>query len=308
MGHAKLLWGRKSIENTLRDPSAPADLKAKLEVVEAARSFSFDRLALRRSKEYSTYSMVGRPYLTFLVTGCEKLAFKPYLWHFPLAGTFPYKGHFKEADAKREADQLAAKGYDAYVRGVAAYNTPLPFSDPVPSTVLGYRPGDLAELIIHELTHSTVYFKNQTEFDESLATFVGSQGAREFLDRRYGPDSPELKAYLKGQDDDVRCGREFERIYGELDAVYRSSATDSEKLARREVLFAAGLERLKAAGFAAKTLNNAVLLAHRVYHQDLSLFRKAFETQGGDWPKTIAFFGSLDKKDPYADLKRRLGD
>jgi glutamate-1-semialdehyde aminotransferase len=36
-------------------------------------------------------------------------------------------------------------------------------------------------LIGHEMTHATVYFKGQTDFNEQLATFVGNRGAIDFL-------------------------------------------------------------------------------------------------------------------------------
>ena len=225
----------------------------------------------------------------------------------PAGRQFPYKGYFNPKDAKREAADLAAKGYDTYIGGVGAYNTPLWFSDPVPSTVLDYSTGDLADLIIHELTHSTIWYKNQIDFNESMAEYVGGQGAKEFLAARYGPQSEELAAFIKSQEDEVSFGREMDALYAELDSVYKSSATDSAKLSSREVIFTEGLKRLNALGFEYKILNNAVILSHRVYHQDLSLFEKAYEAQGRDWAKTVAFLKTLDRRDPYADLKRRLG-
>lgn len=305
-GHAGLLWHRRSIEKAVRDPKTPAELKAKLEVVAAARQFAFDRMGLKRSREYSTYSIVKGPYLTYLVEACEKLRFQPYLWHFPIIGSFPYKGHFNPKDAQAEADALASKGFDTYIGGVAAYNTPLWFSDPVPSTVLSYEPGELSDLIIHELTHSTVFFKNNVDFNESLATFVGGQGAKDFLAQRYGADSKELKDFLKSRYDEARFGREMDELYAELDSVYKSSATDAEKLARRETVFAPALSRLNGEGYHYKTLNNAVVMAHKVYHKDLADFERAYEAEGRDWPKTIGFLKGLDRRDPMADLRRRL--
>jgi predicted aminopeptidase len=305
-GHAGLLWRRKSIEKALKDPKTPPELKAKLEVAAAARAYAFDAVGLKRSREYSTYSPVKGPYLTYLVEACAKLSFTPFLWHFPIAGTFPYKGHFNPKDAEAEAEELKAKGFDTYIGGVAAYNTPLWFSDPVPSTVLSGPTGEIADLLIHELTHSTVFYKNQIDFNESLATFVGREGAKEFLAKRYGPDSAELKAYLKSQDDEARFGARMDALYASLDEVYKSSATDAEKLRRREEIFTAALKDFYKEDFTLKSLNNAVVLAHRVYHRDLDVFATAFASQGRNWPKTIALFKSLDPKDPLADLKRKV--
>ncbi len=307
-GHASLLWHRRSIDKALKDPKTPPELKEKLEIAGAARRFAFDVMGLRRSRQYSTYSMVKRPYLTYVVEACDRLSFTQHLFHFPIIGSFPYKGYFNPKDAQREADSLAALGLDTYVGGVGAYNTGFWLSDPVPSTVLSYSPGDLADLIIHELTHSTAFFKDQVVFNESMATFVGGQGAKEFLSKRYGADSEELKDFLKSQADEERLGRDIDGLYAELDAVYKNSSTESVKLSLRENILKAGLKRLNDEGYHYQVLNNAVIMAHKVYHMDLSVFEDAYKAEGRDWPKTVALFRSLDRRDPMNDLKRRTAE
>ena len=306
-GHAKFLWGRRSIEGALADPATPGGLREKFVLVRDVRKFAFERMSLRRTADYGSYSPVKGPYLSYLVSACEKTRFKPHLWRFPLAGSFPYKGYFDRGDAARERGRLERRGLDATVGGVTAYNIPLPFANPLPSTALEEPPGELAELIIHELTHGTVFFKNQIGFDEELATFVGEQGADDFLRDRYGEDSRELADFRAS----LRRGRDFSRaideVYARLEALYQGGASEAEKLKLREEIFRSAEARLRAEGFEmGQPLNNAVILAHRLYHKNQERFKAVYESEQRDWPKTMDFFRSLDKKNPGEDLGRRL--
>jgi len=57
-------------------------------------------------------------------------------------------------------------------------------------------------------------------------------------------------------------------------------------------------------------LNNAALLARRVYAKDLDLFDQVYMREGRDLRRTIGRVIALaksDKKDPYAALRRWLG-
>jgi predicted aminopeptidase len=230
------------------------------------------------------------------------------LWRFPLIGSFPYKGYFSKDDALAEAKAMEARGFDATVAGAAAYKTPLWISDPLPSTALAYSPGDLAALNIHELTHGTVFFKNQTQFDETLADFAGETGAQQFLAASYGAESKELADYRKSLDDEKAASAVFDGVYVELDALYKSSATAAAKLAAREPIFAKGLSGLAALGYHYAKLDNAVVLGHRVYHDeaDRAALREAFAAGGRDWAAFIARLKGLDPKDPSGALRSSI--
>lgn len=305
-GHAKLLWHRRGVDKALSDPRTPPDLREKLRVASQARGFAFARMHLKFSRDYSSYSPIAGPAVTYLVTGSRKTRFEPYLWRFPLAGAFPYKGHFQEKDALRERDRLERRGYDAYVSGAAAYNTPLCFADPLPSTALENPPGELAALIIHELAHGTVFFKSRIGFDEALATFIGQQGASEFLAEKYGSGSKELEDFRSFRGRERSFGAAVEELYERLERLYLGPGSEEEKLKGREEIFAWGKAHLKELGFSLDPLNNAAILAHRLYLADLDRFQAAYEFCGRDWLKAVSFFKSLDKKEPGEDLRRRL--
>jgi predicted aminopeptidase len=66
-----------------------------------------------------------------------------------------------------------------------------------------YAEADLADLVIHELTHATLFLKGQDQFNEELASFVGSRGALLWLEASQGRDSPGIRAERED-----RIGRE----------------------------------------------------------------------------------------------------
>jgi predicted aminopeptidase len=304
-GHADLLMRRRKISDSLQDPRTPPALRASLLTADSSRKFAFDKLGLARTSDFSSWSPIDRDAVTYLVSGSRRTKLEPYEWSFPLVGRFPYKGYFKESRALHEKERLEKKGWDATVGGAVAYKTPLPFADPLPSPALQLSTGSLAALLVHELAHGTVYFKNQTEFDESAAEFIGVEGAKRYLAERFGKDSPELAAYKKDLEREAKANEVFTRLRKKLEALYAGPAADDEKLKRREPIFAAAVAELREMGIEAKGLNNANVVAHGTYHADLP-FRALLDRFGGDFPRFVAELRSLDKKDPESDLRRRV--
>ena len=85
-----------------------------------------------------------------------------------------------------ELDKFEQRGYDTHLRGVSAFSTIGWFRDPILTPMLKYRAIDLAEVLIHELLHASIWSVGDADFNESLATFVGREGAKrwalEFLE------------------------------------------------------------------------------------------------------------------------------
>ena len=155
-GHAKLLWRRRSIARAIKDPKTPPSLREKLEIARDARLFAIEKMGLRKSGDYKTYSKVDGPYVSYIVSACRKTRFEGKVWKFPLAGSFPYLGFFHKEKALEEAGKLSAEDWDTDVTGVVAYNAPV-FANPVPSPLLESSSGELASVIIHEMAHGTVF-------------------------------------------------------------------------------------------------------------------------------------------------------
>jgi predicted aminopeptidase len=292
-GHAGLLWRERSIEKTIADPSTAPGRREKLKLVLDARRFAVERLSLAPSRDYVSWTPVDGA-VSWLVYACPKDSLTP-----KTIFGFPYKGHFKRAWAEKEAAAWERKGFDSVVVPASAYNTPLPIADPLPSAVLDYGPGDLAELMMHEFTHGTVNTKDQT-FNEAMASWVGERGADLFLTERFGELSPERTEWKL---DSIRAETRavlFERLAKLLEESYKAKRGD------RERIFAwARDEAAKTGVELPAVLNNAVVAAHQVYRGDPALFQALFEKNGSDWKIMVAALKALDRKDPWAALKAR---
>ena len=143
-------------------------------------------------------------------------------------------GFFDKARATAERDALRAGGLDVMMRSVSAYSTLGFFSDPVLSTMMTYPEQSLADLIFHELTHGTVYVRGQTEFNESLASFVGKTGSLLFLAERYGPDSSAIRTAESRRADDRLFNRFLFEVVASLDSLY-SQSLPAETVMRERV-------------------------------------------------------------------------
>ncbi|WP_259764760.1 aminopeptidase, partial [Pseudomonas protegens] len=73
--------------------------------------------------------------------------------------------------ARGEAALQRQKGMDVAIGGGEAYSTLGWFDDPIISSMMHWGDERLATLIFHELAHQRFYVKDDTEFNESFATF-----------------------------------------------------------------------------------------------------------------------------------------
>lgn len=269
-GHLGLLWRGRSIEKTIVDPATAPGRRERLKLVLDARRFAVERLALSPSRDYKNWTPVDGA-VTWLVYACSTTSLKP----ITFLG-FPYKGHFRREQAEREAAAWTRKGFDAAVVPASAYNTPLPISDPLPSSVLDYAPGDLAELLIHEFAHGTL------GNEESTASWIGEHGAELYLTEKFGDASPEYAEWKSGGARAETRATLYVELGRLLEATYKTGGD-------REKIFAwAHDEAAKTGVTMPATLNNAVVAAHRVYRGDPSKLDALFEKNGRDWPRFIA--------------------
>jgi predicted aminopeptidase len=275
-GQLRVLLNSERIDKLLADPAVPDDVKLKLRLVREIKAFGEHEMGLKRSSNYETfYDTKGQP-ITYIVSACRKDRFAPYTWWFPIVGDVPYKGFFDQEDAKAEARALEAEGYDVSLGTAAAYSTLGYFPDPVLSTMLKYPEEQLVALILHELTHGTIYLPGGTEFNEGLASFVGWQGALEFARRRRGIASEQYDRTVRAFAAEERRDARALEVFKKLDELYRSGRSREQILAMRD----------KVAG---RKVNNAEILMQRRYGR-YDEFREKFEKAGGDWSR---FFEAL---------------
>jgi predicted aminopeptidase len=309
----------EEIQTVLTRMDLEPDERSTLELVGEIRLFAISELNLKSNENYTRYKKVDKEYLVDVVSACEKTSFEPYLWHFPLFGAFPYKGFFRKEDALRQAKRLRKKGYDVFVRKAEAFSTLGFFKDPIFSFMTGYSEFDLASLIIHEQTHSTIYVKNRTEFNEQLATFIGREGALLFIGKKYGEDSEEYQTILDGLADQNQFQNLMRELYERLDALYQSDADEDEKIHKKQDIigwFQMDLANRYTDHFttdiyrkiADVPINNAVILSVMRYTADLSLFYRFYEMTGRDLSLMISELSVLHsrRKDPWAFMKNYI--
>lgn len=194
-GQLEIIRNARPIATVLNDSSFPDSLKANLRLVGEIKNFAFDSLSINFSKNYSTvYDQKGKE-LMFVVTACQPFALEAKEWKFPLIGTFSYKGFFDENKAISLAEELKAEGLDSNVRTAGGWSTLGWFQDPILSNMLSDSEAEFTELLIHELTHGTLFVKDSVRFNENLATFIGIKGTERYLIAKYGKENEVLKNY-----------------------------------------------------------------------------------------------------------------
>lgn len=317
---AKILSRRKPISELVADPATPKDVRAKLRVVLAARQYAKDSLKLRTKDSFTTYSRLDHDTLVLVVSAAYRDTLAPYTWWFPIVGRVPYKGYFDFDAAKKAAKDLAADGFDVYVRPSDAFSTLGFFNDPLLNTTLKGDSLDLANTVIHELTHNTFYASGQAPFNESFAMFVGARGAAAFFRSRGQPAAAD-KLDAEWQDDKL-LARFWSRLIASLDSAYSAHPRDKgARIAARDTVYAQAREQLvREIAPQLKTinplyaervqLNNAALLARRVYATDLDLFDRVYERENRDLRRTIGRIITLAKREPgppFSELRGWLG-
>lgn len=221
-GQLQIIYKARPLEEYMNDPDFPDSLKQKLTLIQEIRKFAIDSLGINDSDNYTTvYDQKGKPVL-WVVTACEPYNLEPVEWKFPLLGAFTYKGFFEYTKAQRQEVELKKQGLDTEIDEVAGWSTLGWFKDPILTSMLERNEGQLANLIIHELTHATLYIKNNVEYNENLASFVGDHGARQFLIYKYGLDSREYRKYENGKYNREKYTAHILRGADLLDSLYKN--------------------------------------------------------------------------------------
>ncbi len=237
-GQLSITFNTKPIESILKDSLVADSVKQKIQIVQEAREFSFEKLELKRSENYTTFYDQKGEVALWNLSASEEFALEPKLWSFPFLGSFPYKGFFDLESAKKEMEQLVESGYDARIRSVGGWSTLGWTTDPILSNMLERKEGALAELIIHELTHSTLFVKDNIEFNENLATFIGEQGAIKYLNEKYGKNSYPYFEYVLAEEDSRTFRNQMLLAAQKLDELYSdiSDLPDSLKAVKKHIM------------------------------------------------------------------------
>lgn len=251
-GQLEVLWNAQPIEEFLTNPSVDEELKSKIKLVDEVKEFAETELGLAAEGLYTSIYDQHDEDILWNVTACHPYMLKSVEWSFPIVGSVSYKGFFDLEKAKHEASVLADEGYDVRIRPVNAWSTLGWFPDPILSNNLKRSEGSLAELFIHEITHSNIFLKDSVTFNENLASFIGEAGALMFLESRFGSNSPEVQAYVQFESDTQTFVRHCLKGVSELDSLYRSFSSEmdeSNKQKLKEQYIRSWVERLDVLSF-----------------------------------------------------------
>jgi predicted aminopeptidase len=315
---AKILSRRQKIEEVIADPKTSPPLRERLRLVLGARSYAVDTLGLEAGGSFTTFAQLDRDTLVLVLSAAYRDRLEAYRWWFPLVGRLPYKGFFRPDDARRARDDFQARGFDTYLRPASAFSTLGWFNDPLLSTTVRGDTTRLVNTVIHELSHNTLFVAGNAEFSESFASFIGSRGAEAFFRARNEPLAAE--AVAEDWANDQVMGRFWERTARDLDSAYRAWPTDSTARvvardsvyahARRVLVDSVGprLVGVNLEALGRIQLDNAALLARRVYAQRLDLFDSVWVRNGRDVRRTIEAVRSVvrDSRDPFGALDALL--
>ena len=320
---AKILKARRPIAELVRDDSLPAPMRQKLQIVLDARAYARDSLGLNAKESFTTFTQLRRDTLVLVLSGVYPDQLKQKTWWFPIVGSVPYKGYFDLGRARRAAADLRREGFDAYLRPASAFSTLGWFNDPLLSSTLRADSIDLVNTVIHELTHNTYYAPGGATFNESFANFVGSRGAAAFF-RSRGSIKAAEEAEARWYDERM-MGAFWGRLYKTVDSAFKAHPGDSlraRRIAVRDTIYRAARDtlihvlgpRLRVIGprvLERMRIDNASVMARRVYLTDVDLFDAVWQKQKRDIRRTLDTVIAIAREDegkrPFAALRKYLG-
>ena len=313
-GQWHLIWNQVPVSEVIADEEADPFVRERLRLAEQIKTYAIGSLGLEGSNNYTTYTDIGDGPVVWALAAAPKDRLEPHRWSYPVIGSAPYRGFFDRERAEAERDLFSGRGFDVYLRGVSAYSTLGWFRDPLLTSMLRYPAIDLADLVIHELMHATVWIEGDADFNESLATFVGRAGARQWAVEVFENGRDSLDALEARRSDQAQYRGLMRSLAAELDTLYTQEIPVDQTLARK----AEAIDRLRseAASLAWQTegysdsdrwtVNNATLALFRTYHRETDLFDRVLERTGG-LLEAIKVFGECEgQSDPEAYLESWL--
>jgi len=296
----RILARRRPIADLVGDARLPAERRALLRLVLDARDAA-DGLGLEAGDTYRQYSDVGRDTLLLVLSASPPDCLCPHVWKYPIVGRVPYKGYFDPAQAERAARDFGARGYDTWLRPSGAFSTLGWFEDPLLSTALDRDSVELAATVFHEIAHNTLYVRSATPFNESFAQMAGYRAAEAFFRAR--GDSALARRAADRWHDEILLGAYYDSLGTRLERLYASKPGEAALAkgrgeaaawAREEVVTrvapAMRTLRLQASD---QPVNNARIIAARLYRTRLDLFEGWFQREGADVRRAVAALRTL---------------
>jgi len=309
----------EEIDELLESEELAQDDRELLLLVKDIKSYAIEILGLNDNDNYTKYIHLDRDYLVVVVSACESDSFNQYKWHFIFMGAMPYKGFFSEEDALNEGRSLKEQGYDVYIRKVDAFSTLGILSDPIFSFMKQYSIYSLANIIFHEQMHTTLFLKENVDFSENLALFIGNEGALQFIRYRYGEDSREYTQAINIKHDSAIFRSWIKDLYDELTTLYNQEIEKQSMLAGKAQIISNWKERLGQeyeSNFKTDMfkniieikINNAFIATYMNYTSNLALFYELYQVCDYDLNKFLHVVKGVEdyKQDAFAYIEQYI--
>ncbi len=319
VGQLDLVCRTRPLDQVLSDGTLNEAQRAKVREILAIRDFAANRLGLHVNDSYTAYLDTGGQPVAWNLSASAKDSLTPVLWTFPLAGAIPYLGFFDRQTAADYQLGLVAQGYDTVLYPVEAYSTLGLFADPITTTMLERSEAFLADLLIHESTHNTVWRHGSTDFNENAATFVGRIGAILYLSEKYGADSDVVTETRQKNHDEDLYNRSLSDLLVRLTDYYASDLPSADKIAGRAAVFEESkrrfIEEIRPQMHYPENYdfvltlnyNNAWVLVNARYSSDLSAFQAVYDAVGQDFARALEIFlAAAGTDDPFAYLRAQV--
>lgn len=317
-GQLHIINNSVPLEDVLKGDSLSVEKKNRLRLVIEIKEFGEKELGLKATDNYQTVYLESDQSPIYIVSASPKDQLRSITWWFPIVGEMPYLGFFDLEEAQAKQKELVSKDLDVIIGKASAYSTLGWFQDPVMLNLLDGTEVDLAEIILHEMTHTTIYLKSQGEFNEGLANLIGKVGAIAFMEKKYGPTHPITMEAVHNLEDNKIFSLFLSSLLKELENCYASSLSYQGKMDEREKIFNAALKKFimkkeslhtdRYMYFGESKLNNAYLLSIGIYNRNLVLFEEILKYNNGSINETLVFLSDVShrEEDMIGKMKKLL--
>lgn len=292
-GQFKIITESISIDEALTKYKSDTLLFKKIHLLVDAKKFASEQLHLKVENTFNTIYFPQHDTVTLrVINACDALSFDSYQWKYPLIGEAPYKGFFNKERLQSEYKRLKNIGLDVDVGQVEAWSTLGIINNPIMYSVVENSEVEIAETIIHESLHATIFIKSNADFNESFAEFIGEKGAEMFLKTTSNIAYNQVDLNRKNKQEKLKI---ILLNYAErLHQVYVSSHSTKVKLQQKKLLIheccqeifnskLMSIQRAKRYTIRLMKSGNAIFSAYRTYHSKKFDFEKELQqTYHGD--------------------------
>ena len=216
----------------------------RINLILSVKSFGDKIYDLKDSGIYKTFVPLDRDILGWAITVAYPLELKEKKFYFPFIGEYGYLGFFNEDIVKMFEEKFRSKGFDVHRSTTGAYTSLGYFEDPIFSTYLDFSEYRLIQLVLHEMAHLRLYFEDDTNFSESLASFIEEYAAKDYIERvLFTKLVVKNKARLLSEQ--KMFNKALNDVQTKLRELYVQEMTNEEKYRQKEVIFQDFRETLK---------------------------------------------------------------